>query len=686
MKESLKPLSWVDANQYYLLEALSVIRAKLEQHIEKYNLKVQNEMSDTGHNKEDKILKKAACDMDAPAAIETLCSTFGLSPFEREILLLCAGTELDSNFPLLCAESQGDPSRKYPTFSLALAILTEPHWSALTPAAPLRRWNLIEVTSGSSLISCPLQINERILHYLAGVRYLDERLTGFVEPLIVQKTHELVPSHRRIADRIIRTWVQLANNITLPVIQLCGNETVIKKEIAASACADLRLNLNAIDVNFVPTDPIELDSLTRLLERESVIDGSALLIDCDNADSADQTRKNAIGKLIDSISSPLIVCSRERKAIMKSSVISFDIQKPKAGEQKEVWRYVLGLKDGLKDNSADDKAKVGELISQFNFNPPRIQNAYIEALSRFSSNENSIPQDMDNFHEETFHTLLWDACRIQARPQLENLAMHIEPNAVWEDLVLPAAQKRTLREIKMHVKQRYTVYENWGFSARSSRGLGITVLFAGASGTGKTMAAEVLAKELKLDLYRIDLSQVVSKYIGETEKNLGQIFNAAEEGGAILLFDEADALFGKRSEVRDSHDRYANIEVSYLLQRMEAYRGLAILTTNMKNALDTAFLRRIRFIVHFPFPDPEQRAEIWKRIFPQETPTQELDFSKLARLNVTGGNIYNIALSAAFMGADAGEPIGMAHILQAARAEYAKLEKPLTEAEIRGWV
>jgi SpoVK/Ycf46/Vps4 family AAA+-type ATPase len=199
------------------------------------------------------------------------------------------------------------------------------------------------------------------------------------------------------------------------------------------------------------------------------------------------------------------------------------------------------------------------------------------------------------------------------------------------------------------------------------------------------MAAEVLANELRLDLYRIDLSSVVSKYIGETEKNLRRVFDAAEEGGAILLFDEADALFGKRSEVKDSHDRYANIEVSYLLQRMEAYRGLAILTSNLKDALDTAFLRRIRFVVQFPFPDAAQRAEIWRRIFPPRTPTQSLDVGKLSRLNVAGGNIRNIALNAAFLAADAGEPVTMRHLLRAVRDEYAKLERPLTGAEIGGW-
>jgi SpoVK/Ycf46/Vps4 family AAA+-type ATPase len=229
------------------------------------------------------------------------------------------------------------------------------------------------------------------------------------------------------------------------------------------------------------------------------------------------------------------------------------------------------------------------------------------------------------------------------------------------------------------------VYDAWGFGARSSRGLGVCALFAGPSGTGKTLAAEVLANDLRLDLYRIDLSQVVSKYIGETEKNLGAVFEAAERGGAILLFDEADALFGKRSSVKDSHDRYANIEVSYLLQRMESYRGLAILTTNQRAALDQAFLRRLRFVVTFPFPDATQRASIWARVLPDRTPTTGLDVERLARLNVTGGSIRNIALHAAFLAAAEARPVGMAQLLQAARRECAKIEKPVTAAEVGGW-
>jgi SpoVK/Ycf46/Vps4 family AAA+-type ATPase len=280
---------------------------------------------------------------------------------------------------------------------------------------------------------------------------------------------------------------------------------------------------------------------------------------------------------------------------------------------------------------------------------------------------------------------LWDACRARTRPALDGLAQRIEALARWEDLVLPATPLATLHSIAAHVRQRSRVYEEWGFAARSDRGLGISALFAGGSGTGKTMAAEVLADELRLDLYRIDLSTLISKYIGETEKHLRRVFDAAEAGGAILLFDEADAVFGRRSEVRDSHDRYANIEVGYLLQRVESYRGLVILTTNQPQALDAAFARRIRFTVRFPFPDAAQRAEIWRRVFPAATPTEHLDLAKLARLNLAGGHIRNLALNAAFLAADAGEPVRMSHLLAAARSEFAKLEKPLGAAETAGW-
>ena len=225
------------------------------------------------------------------------------------------------------------------------------------------------------------------------------------------------------------------------------------------------------------------------------------------------------------------------------------------------------------------------------------------------------------------------------------------------------------------------MYEDWGFARKSARGLGVSALFEGTSGTGKTMAAEVIANALRLNLYRIDLSAVVSKYVGETEKNLRRLFDAAEEGSALLFFDEADALFGKRSEVKDSHDRYANIETSYLLQRMESYRGLAVLATNMRSALDQAFLRRLRFIVSFPVPGVVERRAIWARVFPNPTPIDALDLNRLAALQATGGMIHNIALNAAFAAAHAGGKVTMPIVLDAARTEFGKLEIPVRDRD-----
>jgi len=282
--------------------------------------------------------------------------------------------------------------------------------------------------------------------------------------------------------------------------------------------------------------------------------------------------------------------------------------------------------------------------------------------------------------------LAWNVCRNQARRSLDSLAHRIEPRAKWDSLILPEVQLQTLQQIVIHVRRRHVVQTDWGFSEKYARGSGVTALFSGPSGTGKTMAAEVIANELALDLYHIDLASTLSKYIGETEKHLRRIFDAADESGAVLLFDEADALFGKRSEVTDSHDRYANLQISYLLQRMESYRGIAILTTNMKQALDTAFLRRLRFIVQFSFPDASQRERIWQRVFPTRTPVAALDYKRLAQLNIPGGIIRNIATYSAFLAAEEGRAVHMDHILRASRMEYAKIDKPLTATETGGWL
>jgi AAA+ superfamily predicted ATPase len=607
-------------------------------------------------------------------ALDVLCAAFGLSAFERDVLLMCAGIELDSSFASLCAGAQSDPVRGYATFSLALAALPEPHWSALLPDAPLRHWRLIVFgTKSGSLTTSQLRIDERVLHYLTGFQHLDERLVGIIKPL--RTVGGLVPSHSVLVEQIVAAWVQAQDISTLPAVQLCGDEVMCKRAIAAATCEALGLNLGIVSAHTIPLQPDEFEAFTRLWEREVVLSGRALLLDCDDLDAIDAERERSIAWLLESARGAIIVSSRERRRVLQRPVLTFDVRKPTPDEQSAIWQSTLG------DAAHSLNGKVEMLVSQFNLSASTIAAASTEVLGCLTAGDARLSRGADELAR-----IVWDACRIQARPRLDDLAQRIEPAAAWDDLVLPELQRQVLRDIVAHVRQRAKVYESWGFASKGSRGLGISALFAGASGTGKTMAAEVLACELHLDLYRIDLSQVVSKYIGETEKNLRRVFDAAEEGGAILLFDEADALFGKRSEVKDSHDRYANIEVSYLLQRMEAYRGLAILTTNMKSALDSAFLRRIRFLVQFPFPDAGQRSEIWRRIFPASTPTEKLDVAKLAQLNVTGGHIRNIALNAAFLAADAGESVRMMHLLRAARSEYAKLEKSLTEAEIGGWL
>ncbi len=659
--------TWLNLNQRYLSAAVAVLRHRLTE-----KLLADHETQTKANPTElESIMQDVRREMTSPPALENLCATFGLSAFEREILLLCAGVELDSAMGPLCADLNRDTRKAYVTFSLSLATLTEPHWSALTPAAPLRRWHLIEPESGGPLTLSPLRIDERVLHYLAGVQYFDERLDSFVED--APSSGSLVPSHMQLAEGIGAAWSK--HIWPVPLVLLCGPEADSKRAIALEACQTLRMRLKSASALGLPSSPTELDSFIRLWQRETLLQPAALFLDCEQVEMNDAARRSIIAKVILNVDSPLFVAHRERLPVSGRSVLTIDVARSGPHEQLALWQSVLGAA-GLKLNG-----ELEALISQFNLSAPAIHSAAAEILG-----SRTLATTADSSSVEGLGQRLWDSCRLHARPRLEELAQRIDGSASWTDLVLPPAQSQLLHDLAAHVRQRFRVYEEWGFASKGTRGLGIAALFAGDSGTGKTLAAEVLANELRLDLYRIDVSQLVSKYIGETEKNLRRVFDAAEGSGAILLIDEADALFGKRSEVRDSHDRYANIEVSYLLQRMEAYRGLAILTTNMKKALDTAFLRRIRFVVQFPFPDARLREQIWQRIFPTRTPISGIDASRLARLNVSGGSIRNIALGAAFLAADAKEPVGMAHVLRAARTEYAKLEKPLTEAEIEKWV
>ncbi len=649
--------NWQDLNKNYLMQELAKVQTRL---YEKIDSTEQPTIQAENFNLEGIDLSEII----ASFPLEIICDRFELSPFEKDILLLCTGMELDRGWGLLCGQAQGSDVSNYPTFSLALSTLDFPHWDAIIPNSSLRHWRLIELKDNSnSLTTKELVIDEQILHYLLGNRHLDERLTGLLE--LVIDSPSLVSSHAKIADNIARIWVQATE---IPVVNLYGQDIASKKAIATAISEQLQLNLYTIAAEVLPSDTSQLYLLKCLLEREWLLNQSAFFLDCDYWENNDKPKDILVSLLLDNLSCPIIISSLERRRERTKSLIGVEVKKPSNQEQRLLWS------ESLAEIIPESNGHIDTLVSYFNLNLPAIESVCLQLKSIENNGHNHLNEQ------------LWQMCRSQSRPHLEQLAQRIESSVSWEDLILPESELNILRELAVHVRHKEKVYYHWGFAKKNARGLGISALFAGASGTGKTLAAEVLGNELQLDVYRIDLSSVVSKYIGETEKNLRKIFDAAEGCGAILLFDEADALFGKRSEVKDSHDRYANMEVSYLLQRIESYQGLAILTTNLKDDLDRAFLRRIRFVVQFSFPDFNQRAAIWQRIFPPDTPTQDLSFEKLAKLNVAGGNIRNIAINAAFLAANSQEPIQMKHILQAAQSEYSKLEKPLTDNEIKGWI
>ncbi|WP_051791563.1 ATP-binding protein [Amycolatopsis jejuensis] len=553
-----------------------------------------------------------------PPELAVLATRLGLSPFERDALLLCASVELDPSIARLCAEAHGNAQMTYPTFGLALSVLPDPAWEAVSPQGGLRYWRLVEGVGG---VSAPLRADERVVHYLKGLTCLDDRLNPLVTSL---PTGEVAESQRRAAEEVASQWPR-------PVLLTGPDESAKRLVTAQAAAASGRV---AYRLSALPAQPAELDELARLWQREAALLPLALYLDADEESQAD--------RFADRITGPVVLAAREPRPGRRP----VEVGPPTSKERALAWREVLGV----------DQTVVDALAAQF-------------ALDLSAIAEVAVVAGADP-------AKVWHECRVRTRPRLAGLAQRLEPKVGWDDLVLPSPARRLLAEIADQVRLRTTVQDTWGFG-----GHGLSVLFCGPSGTGKTMAAEVLANALSLDLFRIDLSTVVSKYIGETEKNLRQLFDAAE--GAILFFDEAESMFGKRSEVRDAHDRYANIEVDYLLQRMESHRGLAILATNMRSALDTAFLRRLRFVVEFTFPGPAERKLMWQKAFPTRAPCADLDFERLAQLPVSGGMTRNIAVNAAYLAAAAGTGITMQTVLDAARTEFRKLELPVPERDFR---
>jgi hypothetical protein len=676
---------WVENNDKHLAATVAWIRLRLQQLIRQAEdtpdagikgnnwFKLTQKASPSTKKPANEEIELARQDMiklennNPPPALILLEKSLGLSKFDSHVLALCAAMELNTRIADLCAKAQGYPNKPYPNFNLAFALFDDPDWNALAPNAPLRYWRLLEINqpSAQALTSSAISIDERILNYLKGLNYLDDRLAPLMDPMTSrQDDGALPPSQQWAVDHIIGHLTAANGKERLPYIELLGHDIASKRLIAGKVAHASGLNLYAIDLKTLPSHTGDFETFVRLWQRESMLMPLALYISIDGASEAEKT---LLKRFLERCNGTVFLDRLDSKAESVRNRISVEINKPTPQEQQRLWI------EALQDHSAYQTEEQPQRLSeQFSFSQDEIKYLAKAALAIDSQN----PAALND---------LWKTCRIAARAGMEQLATRIDAKAEWDQLVLPQEQKTLLRQITDQVILRNRVYNAWGFREKMNRGLGINALFAGESGTGKTMAAEVIANELQLDLFRIDLSAVVNKYIGETEKNLRKLFDAAEDSGAILFFDEADALFGKRSEVKDSHDRYANIEINYLLQRMESYRGLAILATNMKNSLDKAFMRRLRFIVDFPFPGVEERKDIWKKAFPPDTPVdQALDYQRLAALNLTGGSIQNVALNAAFLAAQENNGrVTMPLILSAARTEFKKLERPAKESDFR---
>jgi len=613
-----------------------------------------------------------------PWALDMLGERLGLSQFEQNLLLFAAAPELDTRIGSLCARAHDDPQKAFPTFALAITLFDEAAWDALSPERPLRYWRLIDIhqPAGQPLTASAIRADERIVSYLKGLNFLDDRLAPFFSPLELAATSaSLSETQEKQADLILRGWQTAAVTGPLPAVQLAGADPMSKQLVAYQVASRLKRRLHRLNAETLPSNVGELELLARLWQRESRLLPLALYFDAEEINGTELERSGPLSRFLTRSEGIFFIGLREFSPRLGRAQQSVDITKPNSDEQQAAWTAILGKTE---ENSA------AQIAAQFNLNLPSIEILAASAQTQARENAQSLAH------------AAWEVCRTSERPRLDTLAQRLDPKMGWDDLVLPKLETDLLKQIAAQAKQRKQVYHDWGFDRKMNRGFGISALFAGESGTGKTMAAEVIANDLKLNLYRIDLSQVVNKYIGETEKNLRRLFDAAEDGGAILFFDEADALFGKRSEVKDSHDRYANIEINYLLQRMESYRGLAILATNLKNSLDAAFIRRLRFIVNFHFPTVADRRRLWTKAFMQHEvekklpapPLGPLDYDRLAALNLTGGHIHNVALNATFMAAaratpDAPARVTMPVILEAARVEFRKLDRPINETEFK---
>lgn len=628
-------------------------------------------------------------------ALPQLAYLFGLSSFEVGVVIICLAPELRRKYDKIFVYLQDDITRKKPSIDLLLDLLCETEkekWRArafFSSHAPLLRSGIIQVIhdpqspSASSDLARFLKLDPRILNFLLGNNSIDKRLLDagkemakLYSPSFFLDNVLISPSIKKQVMNVIRGHEALSRQQGKKlVLYFHGPRGVGKRELALGICRQMNCFLLYMDVQLLLAKEAEAGTLLRLVFREVLLAQAILYLDFIDALMADDIRAKALLNSISQMAAEygwVTILAGENPwssaGLFETSVFhSVRLTVPEVELRQEAWEKALEEKNVT---NRDKTAWAAELARQFRLTPGQIRDALEFAHYRYV---------IGNGHKQAKMSLahLYTACRNQSNQKLTQLAVKIEPKYQWDDIILIDERTAQLKEVCSQVKYRHRVFGEWGFEKKLSHGKGLSVLFSGPPGTGKTMAAEVMAHELQLDLYKIDLSGVVSKYIGETEKNLARIFNEAETSNAILFFDEADALFGKRTEVTDAHDRYANIETSFLLQKMEEYEGVVILATNFRKNMDDAFMRRIRFIVEFPFPDEQSRLRIWKTHFPEEAPvSRDIDYEFLARnVQVAGGNIRNIVLNAAFIAARNGGVIEMEHILSGTKREFEKIGK-----------
>ena len=624
----------------------------------------------------------------ADSPLGSLGEALGLVPFDLDVVVISLAPELDLRYERLYAYLQDDVTRRRPTVDLALHLLCGSAGERLerrarfAPDAPLVRNAVVELVADPGqaeppLIARAVKLDERVVRHLLGHDGADARLEGVCRQIAPETSLDELD----LPEETSRLLSGLGERLRFergPLRLLFEGPPGVGKRPAAEALALLAgRGLLTFDIGAALAAELPLARLLQLALREARLDDCVLYLsgverlrgEGHAADEATllEALREATGVVVVASPPQAVSGSPAAEPLPQFVTVPFSVR-PQAARRAR-WSAALASA-GIEIADGDLDA----LADRFRLTPEQIDDA-ARAVPQEALRGGAVTPTSEH---------VFAAARAQSRAGLGGLARRIPPHYRWEDIILPEDRRRQLEEIVNDVRYRRRVYDEWGFDDKLALGKGLNVLFAGPSGTGKTMAADIVAGELGLDLYKIDLSTTVSKYIGETEKNLARVFAAAERANAILFFDEADALFGKRSEVKDAHDRYANIEIGYLLQRMEEYDGVAILATNLRRNMDDAFVRRMHVTVEFPLPDAEDRRRIWDSIWPGvDAARRDLDLEALARrFELSGGHIRNIALAAAFLAASDGEVVTMGHVLRATRREYQKMGKVLIEGEL----